>query len=162
MNISKSSIFLWSAFVIIFICIFIIGCSTTIPEAPEREDDLPRQCNLLIRNYSSSLVKYLTDTNAPLERQSEAQAILVASGALLEWFGYPEDKYTGNLIDLIEEMTIEDQEYDREVSEWVEDISKFEGEKVGTTMLGSFMMKLSLAIMCGLAILIFIVAKIYL
>lgn len=85
--------------------------------------------------------KYLSSINAPVDRQDDAQAILRSSEALLEWFGYPEEPFKGNPLDLANQMIKADRKYDREVSQWVQDVSKHEGDSVGGSPLGGYLFK---------------------
>jgi len=120
---------------ILLACILLAGCKT-IPAPPERDDELIKQCAFVTQKEAQKLVASLKRSHAPEQYQKRSKLILDASTGIVEWVGPPEDEFTGKIQKLVKQMAKADVQYDRQLEEWTEEISKLEGERVGAGFLG--------------------------
>lgn len=117
------------AFILILLLFVLCGCQT-IPHAPKRDQELLRQCVKLNDSMAQKLFMDLKRDNAPIGYQNDAEAIYLTSEAIVEWVGYPEKRWTGSAKKIAEKMKEEDRKYDRDLSEWKGQMSRFEGESI--------------------------------
>lgn len=149
---SKFNIAFMLAMMLLFVALFLLGCTTVISEAPERDEEYLRQCAQLNDTKTQKVLAYIKKSKAPKEVQYDADCSYRLSEAILEWTGHPEKEFSGNYAKLLNKMHDENDRYDRDIDLWKSDVLRYGAAKSNRDVLWLW---------CGAAAIVFLAIFLY-
>lgn len=110
-------------------CLSLGGCAT-IPQPPERQTELCRQCADWNYRQSVKLNDAVKEGASPSDILELSNPLEWGSEAVRDWVGKPYKEFNGDIKKLVLEMDEEDSKYRKEIADWKSEVMQHSGKRV--------------------------------